>query len=61
MVFDADREWTVSAAALEHRHPLTPYDGRTVRGRVVQTYLRGELVYDEGRFPSPCRGDVIFR
>ncbi len=61
VVFDADREWTVTGAALEHRHPLTPYDGRTVRGRVVQTYLRGELVYDEGRFPSPCRGDVAIR
>lgn len=27
----------------------TPFDGRTVRGRVVQTYLRGTLVAEEGR------------
>ncbi|MCV2488839.1 amidohydrolase family protein [Geodermatophilus sp. YIM 151500] len=27
----------------------TPYAGRTVRGRVVRTYLRGRLVAEEGR------------
>lgn len=27
----------------------TPFDGRTVTGRVVQTYLRGRLVGEEGR------------
>lgn len=27
----------------------TPFAGRTVRGRVVQTYLRGRLVAEEGR------------
>ena len=31
----------------------TPYDGRTVRGLPVQTYLRGTLVAEEGR---PLRG-----
>lgn len=29
----------------------TPFDGRTVTGRPVRTYLRGELVAEEGR---PC-------
>jgi allantoinase len=27
----------------------TPFEGRTVRGRVVQTYVRGHLVAEEGR------------
>lgn len=27
----------------------TPFDGRTMTGRVVQTYLRGQLVAEEGR------------
>ena len=31
----------------------TPYDGRTVLGLPVQTYLRGTLVAEEGR---PLRG-----
>jgi dihydroorotase-like cyclic amidohydrolase len=33
----------------------TPYDGRSVGGRVVQTYLRGALVAEEGR-PQRARG-----
>ena len=33
----------------------TPFDGREVRGRVVQTYLRGSLVAEEGR-PLRQRG-----
>ena len=31
----------------------TPYDGRQVTGRVVQTYLRGELVGEDG---TPAQG-----
>jgi dihydroorotase-like cyclic amidohydrolase len=27
----------------------TPFDGRTVRGRVVQTFLRGTAIAEEGR------------
>lgn len=46
VVFDPEARWTVDAAALEHRHAVTPYDGREVDGRVVATYLAGELVHD---------------
>ena len=28
VVWDPDAEWTVDAATLYHRHPVTPYDGR---------------------------------
>ena len=35
------------AAGVEHRHPLTPYDGMTLKGRVLATYLRGERIYVE--------------
>jgi len=34
--------------AVEHRHPLTPYDGMTLKGHVVATYLRGERIYAVG-------------
>lgn len=43
-VFDPSLEWTVDAAELAHRHPISPYHGRTLTGRVVETYLRGEPV-----------------
>ncbi|MFE5672256.1 allantoinase AllB [Agromyces sp. NPDC056523] len=42
-----EAEFTVEAARLEHRHPITPYDGRTLRGVVRATYLGGEPVAPE--------------
>ncbi|HEU5356756.1 MAG TPA: allantoinase AllB [Actinocrinis sp.] len=47
VVFDPDAEFTVDGAALEHRHPLTPYQGATLTGVVQATYLRGRLIDDK--------------
>ncbi len=47
VVFDPDAEWTVDPARLYHRHSVTPYAGRTLRGRVEATYLRGQQVWDQ--------------
>jgi allantoinase len=41
VAFDPDAEYVVDAAKLQHRHPVTPYAGRTLTGRVRQTWLRG--------------------
>ena len=60
-VFDPDRRFTVRGSALEHRHPLTPYEGRELSGVTIRTYVRGQLVYDEGRFPSPPIGELLPR
>jgi len=55
-VFDPDAEWTVSADALLHRHPLTPYLGLPLRGVVAATYVRGVLAYDRREGPAPVPG-----
>ena len=34
----------------------TPFDGRSVTGRIVQTYLRGELIGEDGRPVGACSG-----
>jgi allantoinase len=48
VVFDPEVSWTVDAARLHHRHPVSPYDGRELTGRAVTTYLRGEVVDPTG-------------
>jgi allantoinase len=60
-VWDPDEEWTVVGAELHHRHKLTPYDGERLRGRVKRTYVRGQLVYDNGAFPSEPSGELLVR
>ncbi len=42
--FAPDAEFTVRAERLQHRNPVTAYDGRTLRGVVRGTWLRGRLV-----------------
>jgi allantoinase len=46
VAFDPDATYTVEPAALLHRHPVTPYAGRTLTGRVRQTWLRGTALLD---------------
>lgn len=55
--WDPDAEHSIDAATLEHRHKITPYQGRTLRGIVMRTILRGETIYERGKgFSSPRRG-----
>jgi allantoinase len=39
VVFDPDATTVVRGAELLHRHPITPYEGMALRGRVVDTIL----------------------
>jgi allantoinase len=48
VIWDPEAEFVVDEARLRQRHKRTPYAGRRLRGRVVETYLRGNVVYREG-------------
>ena len=52
VLWDPDAESAVDPAALYHRHPVTPYAGMQLRGVVRTTFLRGQVVYDDARFPE---------
>jgi len=58
-VWDPDQEWTVDPRTLQQRHKLTPYAGRTLRGKVKTTFLRGVRVWDDGRIVSPPTGQLL--
>lgn len=47
-VFDPDATYTVDAATLHHRHKITPYHGRTLRGVVTGTWLAGQRIFQNG-------------
>ncbi|WP_283133746.1 allantoinase AllB [Rhizohabitans arisaemae] len=54
VAFAPDGRFTVDAAALHHRNPLTPYHGRTLHGVVQGTWLRGRRVE-----PGASRGTLL--
>ena len=44
---DLNREWTVDANRLHGKSKNTPFKGMTLTGKVVKTFLGGEVVFDE--------------
>ena len=48
VIWNPQRDFTVDATRLEHRHKLTPYHGEPLLGVVEKTFLRGRKIYDEG-------------
>jgi allantoinase len=67
VLFDPDERWTVCAESLWTRHRITPYAGRTLRGRVRATYLRGQRVFTRdagetrGAFEGAPTGGLLER
>ncbi len=59
VVFDPEASWTVRGAELAQRHPVTPYEGHTLRGRVRRTFLRGSVVYEDGHFGTEPQGRPV--
>jgi allantoinase len=61
VVFDPEAEWTVTSGDLHFRHKLSPYLGAKLRGRVFETWLRGEPVFRAGKFAEGARGRELVR
>jgi allantoinase len=59
VVFDPDATERVEARRLFHRHAVTPYDGRELRGRVVSTWLRGRQVAENGQLLDRPAGALL--
>jgi allantoinase len=59
VVWNPEATFRVDPAMLHHRHAMTPYDGRVLRGKVETTFLRGRKVYDRGGFPSGPVGAAL--
>ena len=49
-------QFTLAAGDLHQRHPVSPYLGRSFRGRVRQTIRRGETIFRDGRIYRLERG-----
>lgn len=52
LIWDPDAPITVQAQDLFFRHPVSPYLGQALQGRVQHTVLRGQAVYDGTGHPA---------
>ena len=61
VIWDPAERFILRPQMLYHRHRLTPYAHQSLRGVVEATFLRGEMIYDHGRFLGAPRGDLLRR
>jgi allantoinase len=61
VVFDPDAAFVLSADRLHYRHPVSPYLGETLYGKVKATFVRGVPVYGNGSFPGAPIGQEMRR
>ncbi len=61
VVFDPHIAWTVTEDDLHFRHKISPYLGSKLRGRVQETWLRGERIFHSGQCIGNPRGRELVR
>ena len=60
IIWNPIRAFKVQPSLIHHRHKLTPYAGETLQGVIEKTFLRGQMIYDGGKFPEP-KGQILLR
>jgi len=59
VVFDSDKSFKIEQSMIEHRHKVTPHEGRTFTGQVQKSYVRGIKIYDQGNFSKEPAGKAL--
>lgn len=62
VIYDKDKDFTISVSNMHSDYDHTIWEGKKLHGYPVQTYLRGNLVYDNGEFVGkPGMGKFVKR
>ena len=56
---DLNAQEVVTAESLHYRHRQSPYVGRTLRCRVRRTFLRGQTIFEDGKFAARSSGRLV--
>ena len=59
VLIDPRGETEITAESLHYRHRHSPYVGRTLRGKIVRTILRGKTIALDGRITGTPRGRLL--
>jgi allantoinase len=56
---DLKGQEVVAAESLHYRHQQSPYVGRSLQSRVRRTFLRGQMIHEDGKFAAPPMGRFV--
>jgi allantoinase len=59
ILVDLEAQEVVTAESLHYRHRQSPYVGRTLRARVRRTFLRGQTIFEDGKFAARSSGRLV--
>jgi allantoinase len=61
VLVDPNASFTIRGADSESAQGYTPFEGLEMKAKVTHTFLRGELVYGDGKVVGPPRGQYLHR
>jgi len=59
VLVDLNETEIITADSLHYRHKQTPYVGRTLRARIRRTFLRGQTIFENGKFAARPMGRLV--
>jgi allantoinase len=61
VVFNPDVQYVISKSDILHKNKETPYEGRSVFGKVKQTILSGKVIFKDGQLIGAPHGKPLFK
>ena len=58
-LIDLKAQEVIKPESLHYRHQQSPYVGRTLRSRVRRTFLRGQMIFEDGKFADRPIGKLV--
>ena len=58
-IFDPDAEYHINKAMIHHKHKVTPFEGKLVKGKVMATMLKGHTIFENNTFSKTKYGAVM--
>ncbi|CAB3236396.1 unnamed protein product [Arctia plantaginis] len=57
--FDPNASFIVTPKIIRYKNKISPYMNRVLTGKVMQTYVRGQLVYSDGELIGGPKGQLL--
>jgi dihydroorotase (multifunctional complex type) len=59
VLVDPEMRWTITPLEIRSKAGWSPFEGRSIQGRAIETYLRGELIAERGSVVEPGFGRFV--